>query len=648
MIGQLQRIAHVTATAGLSEIESIRKVLDMQQQDNYRFRDHVKMLDSEVDCLKVLCENKQVEINNRDAAIRKLDATVLELKAFIAANKVDQTAVKIFSDQNMLLIEKLKEEHRLVEDGIKANTLLKDQVKSLTEITNIKSETSIGLEAKFTATMSKIRDELYIERQAKKDIESKFSSMDAQIIKLTKQLKLNDDLRREQVERSRQTEYKTMMNSEQLFNKLQVSIDEKEAISTTLELASFRGDMLQQRLTTVLNETDDTKSAALSALGKLEDVTAMSRLRERTLVRENDRLATKLSETTRSLEVVTAKLLKLQDKVHELDRNPIPSKTSTHKSASAGLYHPNTRHSTPPVVASKQWSQNLNESIAISEDETAAFDLVGGHQLGKQRLLARFMSFFGEVINFIDEIPYVLQGKVTVIDFSEGALTDDEFTEVLKWIRFIPLHCIAKIDFHGNKMSKKSLGHLFAWILSLSFSDIVREEFLYIDCRNCNMTTSDVKEFARNLNDAKTPGMKLVEVDIAEEERDIIVSIYGFISHEQTHVAAVIKIFFSNIRSIVKTPKTSKNDLNDDNLCYAFRRGKCLRGEACPFPHEIKKVLKEKISNVIEVPILDRFFVTSVSRVNVSSPSLTLPGLTADDRAEYNRRIYPRNSIMLS
>ena len=40
---------------------------------------------------------------------------------------------------------------------------------------------------------------------------------------------------------------------------------EKEELSDTLERSSFRGDMLQERLTNVLEETDDTKNAAIIA-----------------------------------------------------------------------------------------------------------------------------------------------------------------------------------------------------------------------------------------------------------------------------------------------------------------------------------------------------------------------------------------------
>ena len=64
------------------------------------------------------------------------------------------------------------------------------------------------------------------------------------------------------------------------------------------------------------------------------------------------------------------------------------------------------------------------------------------------------------------------------------------------------------------------------------------------------------------------------------------------------------------------------------------------------FPHKLKRIQNLTIRNRIEVPILDRFFATSATSVIVSSSKLHLPGLTNDDRLEYEKINYPRNSIM--
>ena len=88
----------------------------------------------------------------------------------------------------------------------------------------------------------------------------------------------------------------------------------------------------------------------------------------------------------------------------------------------------NTRTASPEHLSSAS-ADDPEVGPSFVSDESAALDIVGGHQLGKQRVLARFMSLFGEVLSCIEDIPYSVQGKVSEIDFSECALSDEEFCE---------------------------------------------------------------------------------------------------------------------------------------------------------------------------------------------------------------------------
>jgi hypothetical protein len=128
----------------------------------------------------------------------------------------------------------------------------------------------------------------------------------------------------------------------------------------------------------------------------------------------------------------------------------------------------------------------------------------------------------------------------------------------------------------------------------------------------------------------------------------IAVSIYGYSSPDRGDVVVVMKLSFSVLPKLSrKSPKVQSSSYDLSSLCFAFQRGRCARGSSCPFPHELKVTPKVSIRNIVEIPVLDRFFVTSLSGVRVSSPSLILPGLTPDDRIEYEKTIYPRNSIMM-
>ena len=663
----LGKIANTNAAASQKEVKAIREVLEVQQKDNYRLRDHVKMLDIEIDQLREFLMEKQDEINDRELDIMKLTDRVEELEREVKEKTVTRDKFITLQTENEKCKEETMKAQSELEDRLFDIKKLEDEVKDLNEGFEAKKDIAIEQEAKFTATLAKLREDLYAMRDEKDAAIKQFDSMRQEIRELKNNLKHSEDNRRDAIERSRQSEYRTMQRAEETLQQLHVAMNEKEKLSETLELSSFRGDMLQERLTHVLEETDDTKNAAVIALGKLEDVTAVARLRERALKRENDNLRAKLKETTRTLEAVTGKLGKTKKKMLQLElkgntavvkkeKGDTDSKGEIKKGRKTitNRPHNNSEKGTPrssnqsvnedtiepPALFVSSKIKDESDTPRVQED---AIDLIGRQQSGKQRILARYMSILGDFYHHIDVIPYQIQTKLSEIDFSSCSLTDSEFSEICNWLRFIPLHCVAQIDLSNNLFSKACLETLFSYILSLPYPDLVRSEFLYVIMTNCRILSSDIVDLARKLSEAKTPGIKLVAEDIVGES--IVVTIYGFTSHERSDVSAVIKLEFSNNDTLsVKTVK--KPEVDVDGICYAHRRGRCKRGDDCPFPHQLVDEEKLKISQVVQVPVIDRFFLTSANDVNVSNHQMRLPGLTSDDRVEYEKIQYPRNSIM--
>jgi hypothetical protein len=87
---------HASSTHGLlmsnhidelvvSELATAQKLLTIQQKDDYRFQEHVHLLDGEIDALKLLLEEKQLLINKKeneiDARSEQVRNLELELKA---------------------------------------------------------------------------------------------------------------------------------------------------------------------------------------------------------------------------------------------------------------------------------------------------------------------------------------------------------------------------------------------------------------------------------------------------------------------------------------------------------------------------------------------------------------------------------------
>lgn len=645
--GQLERIAATTSQSALNEVEAIQKVLKIQQQENYKYKDHTKMLDAEIDSLKEIMARKQADINARDETIRKRDDTIFQLRETLDRTRKENEKLKSQAEQSMFLSEKLRKEQSKLDDLTRENAKLKDENVYLSESLGIKTDTAVEIDARFQATLSEIKAQYLNEKEARKKSDTAVQVCQTKIFELSQKLKYVDDLRHEELSRSRQTEYKTMMKSESLIAELQEARDEKEKLSDVLELSNFRGDMLQTRLTSVLHETDDTKAAAVQALGKLEDVTALSRLRERALLRENDKLASKLSETTKSLQVITDKFKKIRQSSSKGNVSASTRKLSRMAANTPQPFSPRITASGYNLQLDEiddTGTQKLVQDLADNNRISTSFDIVGGQQVGKQRILGRYMSLLGECLSNISEVPFDIQLLLSALDFSDSSLDDEEFSEIFKWIRLIRLDCLAAIDFSKNLITDASLHTLFVWITSLPLHDLIRSDALCLEFKQCKVTATAIEKFVQMFHEVKIPGIKLVASD--EEDSRFIVSIYGYSNPTQRDVVVVIKLLFP-VSTKVTTKKSPKKHFDVSSLCFAFQRGQCRRGSACQFPHDFK-LSKVSIRNVVEVPVLDRFFVTSASGVRVSSPSLTFPGLTPDDRKEYEKVVYPRNSIMLA
>jgi predicted RNase H-like nuclease (RuvC/YqgF family) len=99
-----------------AELRAAQEVLALQQKDNYKFQDHVKILDGEIDALKLILDEKQRVINKQNDALVAKDDRIRELEQKLYDNRIEKHALKTFEHQNMLLLEELKETKMKMEE----------------------------------------------------------------------------------------------------------------------------------------------------------------------------------------------------------------------------------------------------------------------------------------------------------------------------------------------------------------------------------------------------------------------------------------------------------------------------------------------------------------------------------------------------
>ncbi len=98
------------------ELRVSQALLSLQQKDNNQYREHVKILDGEIDALRDMLEDKQRTINNLGNTIISKDDKIKELEDLLYENKVERHAFKTFEHQNILLLDELKETKQLMEE----------------------------------------------------------------------------------------------------------------------------------------------------------------------------------------------------------------------------------------------------------------------------------------------------------------------------------------------------------------------------------------------------------------------------------------------------------------------------------------------------------------------------------------------------
>jgi len=105
-----------------------------------------------------------------------------------------------------------------------------------------------------------------------------------------KELHLNEDLRREQVSRSRQSEYRTLSQLQKLTHNYHTALDENEVMQETLHVKSTHNNMIQKQLTKTAQSLDESQEIFGKIIDQVENKNHLFRKTERNLIRENESL----------------------------------------------------------------------------------------------------------------------------------------------------------------------------------------------------------------------------------------------------------------------------------------------------------------------------------------------------------------------
>lgn len=285
----------------LSELATARKLLALQQQDNYKFQEHVTLLDGEIDALKEVVERKQKVINHKQDEILRKDEQIRMLEVELKAAKTDIASFKVVVERNRVLSERLDlvlSELALCKEDLRSYEKNLEETKQFWEG---KVTAAVDVEVSLTASVGLLRQEVELLKDKKAASDELIQQLQDRLSILTMELQFSEERRQEEVARSRQTEYKTILKADELGINLQNEKDEKELLQDSLNLALFRGDMLQQRLSSSLTTTTDNHRLMQQVVHTLENEDKAFREREILLKRENESLQVSLELSQRAV-----------------------------------------------------------------------------------------------------------------------------------------------------------------------------------------------------------------------------------------------------------------------------------------------------------------------------------------------------------
>lgn len=171
----------------------------LQQNDNYKYQEHVTLLDGEIDALKVIVEKKQILINKKDDEIRKHVGTIRVLEEELQASNARQRKMKGSEESNNLLLEDLKKKNSETDCLSKELNDLRHMHNAMTEYWDSKQKEAIDGQANLVAKIAILEHTTRDAIEKKVAAEQLATGLQLDYVNLQEKLRLSEDIRLEQI-----------------------------------------------------------------------------------------------------------------------------------------------------------------------------------------------------------------------------------------------------------------------------------------------------------------------------------------------------------------------------------------------------------------------------------------------------------------
>lgn len=273
-----------------AELKAAQDVLAMQQQECYRFQEHVQIIEAELDSVQDLLKQKQLKINELSNIILEKDDKISNLNALLDENRVDRHALKGFETQNLSLFTKIKEKAKSVEELEIELRFLKENFDDKSDYNDDRAKRVAAQDIILTSTLNSMQKDLATANNTIAQRDEEIALLKQQMASLRAAAWLSEEHRRDEVARSRQSEYRTLAKLQQVQDEYFRSNDANELLLDTVQLKTKRGNMLQRQLNRTVDTLEESQDLFGRVVDQVETRSAFTRANEHQLLRENQNL----------------------------------------------------------------------------------------------------------------------------------------------------------------------------------------------------------------------------------------------------------------------------------------------------------------------------------------------------------------------
>ena len=503
------------AGAAAQEIATLQKVLGLQQKESIRLQEQVTQLEGELDDIRFIAEKRQKHLNHANDKVAERDSTIKSLEEALKAAKIEGKAFEKFSSQNKMLLESYLAEQKEAERAQEELDKVSFHAKNLKISVEERAKELTLKETEYTSEIRHLKETAAKALEEKNILEDTVKLQVAQIDELRDKLKLNNELRSEEVARSRQSEYKTLLRAEMTALELQKLHDEKEMVMDTVNRSDERAKTIDERLIKASTAAHENEEMLHAFVQKAEDNTNSWRLEERKLRKENDALMLKLSTMKQAMKNVTSRNNSLEEKLASQTKYIRKLKASRATSNDGSRLMGKNSRLSKSLNQDRRLDRSMDiESDIMSTETTSSINLgessmetgirqssllsVGDESTlhsndmyksldtmqyqGKRSLLAKHLRHIVTLYNTIS-VPQSLKG--CTFDLARCALTDDDMSQVIDWLRLMSIKDLTLLDLRSNLLSGKGCIYLAAFLLSLEGHELLqRDVTLEINCQH--------------------------------------------------------------------------------------------------------------------------------------------------------------------